>query len=100
MSKTFAGNVQFDFKMVLQDASVADVVAFTQSQIENGKAKPGIPELFADYDDEQKVVFMIKEMFREQIKNFLTAVHTDTAAAGCGDSFRFSPITVKVEGKA
>ena len=100
MSKTFTGNVQFDFKMVLRDASVEDVVAYAQAQIEQGKAKPGVPELFADYDDEQKVVFMIKTMFRQQIKDFLDTVHKDTVAQGSGDSFRFSPITVKVEGKA
>lgn len=100
MSKTFAGDVQFDFKMVLQDVSVEDVIAYAQAQIEQGKAKPGVPELFADYDDEQKVVFMIKTMFRQQIKDFLDKVHKDTAAAGDGDSFRFSPITVTVKGKA
>ncbi|QHJ80521.1 MAG: hypothetical protein [Bacteriophage sp.] len=100
MSKTFTGNVNFDFTMVLQDASVADVVAFATRSIAEGKAKPGVPELFADYDDEAKVVFMIKTTFRDQLKSFLQIVHKDTAAAGDGDSFRFSPITVKLEGKA
>lgn len=101
MSKTFTGTVSFDFSLVLSTDSVSDVLQYLQSRADSGDE----PTAFQKYvigceTDDERIIALWKRAMRDQFKQSLQGVHDDTAAAGHGDSFTFSPITVKVEGKA
>lgn len=101
MSKTFAGTVSFDFKLVLSDESVSDVLSYVQQHVAAGVAE----ENFAQYiracaTDDERIVALWKKAMRTGVKEFLQEVHSDTANGTPGDSFTFSPISVQVKGKA
>lgn len=101
MSKTFTGTVSFDFSLVLSTDSVADVLEYMQSLTDSLEELSAFQEYVLGCEtDDERIVALWKQALRKQFKAYLQEVHADTAAAGEGDSFRFSPITVTVKGKA
>lgn len=100
MSKTFAGTVSFDFKLVLSDESTEDVMQNIQSAVETQRTLSAFQQFIVSCNDtDARIVAMWKKSMRDQLKGCLQEVHTDTKNAGRGDSFTFSPISVQVKGK-
>lgn len=101
MSKTLTGTVSFDFSLVLSTDSVADVLQYIQSRPDSGDELGAFQKYVVGCEtDDERIVAMWKQAMRAQFKAYLQEVHDGIASAGHGDSFKFSPITVKVEGKA
>ncbi|ALA46491.1 hypothetical protein BF2512_34 [Dickeya phage BF25/12] len=101
MSKTFTGTVSFDFSLVLSTDSVADVLQYIQSRADSGDELDSFQKYVVGCEtDDERILALWKQAMRTQIKGYLQEVHDDTISAGHGDSFKFSPITVTVKGKA
>lgn len=101
MSKTFTGTISFDFSLVLSTDSVADMLQLIQSCADSGEELSAFQKYVIGYEtDDERIVALWKETMRTRLKEPLQEVHDDTTSAGHGDSLKFSPITVKVEGKA
>lgn len=99
MSKTFTGTVSFDFSLVLTDASVQDVLQCVQTASGRDVITPSQEYITQCVTDDEKLVALWRKTVREGVKQYLQEVHTDTKAAGDGDSFTFSPVQVTVEAK-
>lgn len=101
MSKTFTGTVSFDFKLVLSDESVAAVMQHIQEVVTSQEELSAFQRFIVGREnDDARIAALWRKGMRDQFKAYLQGVHDDTVSAGHGDSFKFSPITVKVEGKA
>lgn len=101
MSKTFTGTVSFDFSLTLSTESVTDIMEFIQEHVASGMELDEFQKYVVGCEtDDERITALWKRGMREQFKGYLQGVHEDTAGAGNGDSFRFSPITIKVKGKA
>lgn len=100
LSKTFTGTVSFDFSLVLSTDSVTDVLEYMQSFADSGEELSAFQKYVLGCEtDDERIVALWKQTMRTRLKRYLQEVHDDTISAGHGDSFKFSPITVKVEGK-
>lgn len=99
MSKTFTGNISVDFKMILSDEAMVELE--NTIRLANGpNGRPG----FAAYVQslptvEARMLALIKQTFRDRVKENLQEVADATNCAGATDSFTFSPVTVTVKGK-
>lgn len=99
LSKTFSGTVSFDFKMVLTDNSIDDLIQYIDTMVAQGGAQPGFSQYVQALPQEERIASLTRKMFRGQLKAILQEIHEDTANAGHGNSFTFSPISIKIKGK-
>lgn len=100
LSKTFTGTVSFDFKLILSDESMADVMQYVQGVVTSKEELSAFQRFIVGCEnDDARIVALWKKCMRDNLKTHLQRVHDDTISDGHGDSFKFSPITVKVEGK-
>lgn len=99
MSKTFTGSISVDFKLVLSDEDVLELE--NTIQLADGpNGRPG----FAAYvqalpTQEGRIMALIKQAFRDRVKENFQEIHDDTNAELPSSSFTFSPVTVTVKGQ-
>ncbi|QGF19676.1 hypothetical protein MA2_17 [Pectobacterium phage MA2] len=99
MSKTFTGSISVDFKMVLSDQALV-VLESTIQLVDGPNGRPGFAEYVQSLPTvDERMQALIKQSFRDRIKENLQEVVDATNYAGATDSFTFSPVTVTVKGK-
>lgn len=100
MSKTFKGTVSFDFSLILSTESVEDIIRHIQSMLDSYNELDVFQKYVVNLETyDERIIVLWKQAMQTNLKAHLQEVHDDTAAAENGDSFTFSPISIKVEGR-